>query len=1178
MVSYITNTPTPEEINLLVTNPESRADFDAKYGAGASDQYIPTEIDNANINKDEPVKSGDGILLDAIQGPAKGLVEGVKETFNTVSQIADDLADVTNIGNVVFGDDADNGLIGYKNAQDLKKLREEKSETVDPVAVAEAGTEEEESEVYDSMTESITGNITQFAVGWITGGKALKSLGWVGKKGTNIVRSFVQGGIADFAAFSAYEERFTDYLIDKFPSLEDSYISYLAADDDDTFYEGKFKNTLEGVAFGLGTETIFAIARGVKAMRQAFKKSPEAAADAANKASDEISDTLTKNTEEVETTTNKDKGEEFPEGEKPKSIKGVKVKDAEVESVKNKVNRDSYNQILKDNINKARNGEMPISEALDVPINLTRMGIENDDDLIIFAKTLIDTIESTKNLDGVKSHDQVLLEADSMLEDVPNAINYSYKLAKDMEKGDAAMIAMKILYKGIIKQASLDARNPNIADEIVEKQIQVAATIYNNFRGVSKSGARITSAGQINISDIPTVTDEFLEDIIRGKVVKNNSGAKILRKKLMNIDPENTQAQSRLLRFFSAPQLVKYSNKLFINAILSSPKTHVINMTSNMVIAALRPLEQYAGGLITLNPTVRREALSTLAGLVHFYKDSMIRAGQALKKGDTILDKNNTKLDYEVDKATTTIGKIVETPTRFLAAEDEFFKQINFRAYAFSKIVTEALGKNLSTKPTLTLPNGNKYSEFDRYVADRMEDITRENGEAADEFLDALEYAQENTFTKKLEDRTVGGAVQAAINKVPVLRQIVPFVRTPVNLISAFLDRVPVFGTIRPYFIKQLRSPDPNVRASALGKQAFGAAFIGTILMYVNAGKITGGYERKERNLYKQKFDTGWRPYSIKIGDTYYSYERFDPLATIIGNLADYAEIAADITEVDAEALAQMNLLSVISGLEAEDIPEFAVKAGVRTISNLGNKSYLQSLTDFTEMLVSSEDGRFNKWTQGKIASFFPNIIRNAVNKQLLLETTDITSTLKKATGIYGNTQDLSYNALGEKRYKNQSTFDSLVNPVTRSVVQDDPLIQEFVNLNHGFSLASKKVGINGNINLYDYRNKDGQSAYDKLNELVEETGIREMLQDVIGLDAYKDAAGKYKSGDLTYKSQKIKFIEQKIAEARKIALNKLRQDKSFVSDSGISFGQAYENDQQNSVKNETFEELLPLK
>jgi len=64
----------------------------------------------------------------------------------------------------------------------------------------------------------------------------------------------------------------------------------------------------------------------------------------------------------------------------------------------------------------------------------------------------------------------------------------------------------------------------------------------------------------------------------------------------------------------------------------------------------------------------------------------------------------------------------------------------------------------------------------------------------------------------------------------------------------------------------------------------------------------------------------------------------------------------------------------------------------------------------------------------------------------------------------------------------------------------------------------------------------------------------------------------------MTYKRQKIKIIEQQISKARKVALNILRQDESFVSDSGIIFGDAYVNDQQNSVKNETFEDLLPLK
>lgn len=1167
MPSYITNTPTSEEINALIANPALKADFDAKYGSGASDEFVPTEIDNANLNKDAPVE-GDGMLVDALQAPFKGVAEGAKETFNTVSQIATDLADATNVGNLVFGSDADNGLIGYKNQQELEKLREDKAEPVDPVAVAEAKTEEEESP-YESTTEAVIGNIFQFATGWVTGGKVLKSLGWGVKAGSNITRSLVQGGIADFAAFDAYQERFTDFLIGYYPELEDSYISYLAADENDSFYEGKLKNTIEGLGFGLGAEVLFAMIRGGKQVAKLIKDDPKAAAKA-------IDDTG-KQIEEI--TTDKTKGEAFPEGEEPTKIKGSKIKEKETEKFKAKFKRDSYNEILKDNILKARMGTMSIEEALDIPINLKQMGIENDDDLIIFTKTLIDTIDSSKAIkDSVKSHDQVLLEAESMLNDIPNAINFSYKLAADMEKGDSAMVAMKMLYKGIMKQATLDARNPNIADEIIDKQVEIAASIYNNFAKISKYGARTTSAGNMSISSLPTQTDDFLQDVLRGRIVKNNSGAKIYRKKLISIDPENTQVQTRLLRFFSLPQLIKYSNKLFINAILSNPKTHLINSGSNVMMAILSPIEQYAGGWLTMDKRTRREALTTLSGLFRFYKDSFKKAKEALINGDTILDRNTTKLDYETDKATTIVGKVVETPTRFLAAEDEFFKQINYRAYANAKIVSEAFDKNLSQEKIFTFPNGDKYSEFDKYVADRMEDIFRENGEAADEFLDALEYSQENTFTKKLEEKTAGGGTQAFVNKVPLFRQILPFVRTPVNIISGVLDRFPAFGMARPYFWKQLRSPDPAVRARAWGKQAFGTAFIGSILYYVNAGKITGGYERKERNLYKQKFDAGWRPYSVKFGDTYYSYERFDPLGSLVGLIADYAEIAADLSDEDRDALAQMNLLTVISGLDGQDIPEFSKKIAIRTVNNFTTKTYTKTLGDFLELLDSTEEGRWNRFAQSKIIAFFPNIIRNAVNQQLLIEAKTFSDTLKKATGIYGNTQDLSYNALGEKRYKNQSTVDSLLNPVTRSVETNDPLIKELAELNHGFSLPSNKIGKNGNIDLYDFRDAEGKSAYDKLNEIIEANDIRGSLKELINDTSYKDLANSYKKKGMNYKSQKIKLIESLLNEARKNALDDLLGDESFKSESGLSLIDAKNNDEENQVRNEEFQDLLPIK
>ena len=54
---------------------------------------------------------------------------------------------------------------------------------------------------------------------------------------------------------------------------------------------------------------------------------------------------------------------------------------------------------------------------------------------------------------------------------------------------------------------------------------------------------------------------------------------------------------------------------------------------------------------------------------------------------------------------------------------------------------------------------------------------------------------------------------------------------------------------------------------------------VGGILAY--NGIITGGIP-KDKNLRRQKFDTGWRPYSFKLGDKYYSYERLDPFRYVL--------------------------------------------------------------------------------------------------------------------------------------------------------------------------------------------------------------------------------------------------------------------------------------------------------
>ena len=74
---------------------------------------------------------------------------------------------------------------------------------------------------------------------------------------------------ADFTVFDEHEARLSDFIIEYVPEAESSFIGYLASDENDTFYEGKFKNMLEGGFLGTVADGTFRLAKYIKDMRKA---------------------------------------------------------------------------------------------------------------------------------------------------------------------------------------------------------------------------------------------------------------------------------------------------------------------------------------------------------------------------------------------------------------------------------------------------------------------------------------------------------------------------------------------------------------------------------------------------------------------------------------------------------------------------------------------------------------------------------------------------------------------------------------------------------------------------------------------------------------------------------------------------------------------------------------------
>ena len=60
---------------------------------------------------------------------------------------------------------------------------------------------------------------------------------------------------------------------------------------------------------------------------------------------------------------------------------------------------------------------------------------------------------------------------------------------------------------------------------------------------------------------------------------------------------------------------------------------------------------------------------------------------------------------------------------------------------------------------------------------------------------EALFEARETTFTTPLEGK-FGRGVQNFINNIPILRQIMPFIQTPTNILRTSFERAPVLNMI----------------------------------------------------------------------------------------------------------------------------------------------------------------------------------------------------------------------------------------------------------------------------------------------------------------------------------------------------------------------------------------------
>jgi hypothetical protein len=408
-------------------------------------------------------------------------------------------------------------------------------------------------------------------------------------------------------------------------------------------------------------------------------------------------------------------------------------------------------------------------------------------------------------------------------------------------------------------------------------------------------------------------------------------------------------------------------------------------------------------------------------------------------------------------------GKVVRVPGNFLQSQDEFYKAIAFRMDLNSRALRQGIREGLSGTAL-----HQRAEEIAHKVAalrglDRPAQVAPEEAVLWDMRDELVHFSRLQTFTNPLGP--LGRTIQSIAARWPFpFRFIMPFIRTPVNIVKFAGHRSPI-APLMPSFREEW-SKGGAARDQAIARMVFGTGLGMTVMMMAMQGAITGGgpSDPDERRIWLQKY----RPYSIKVGDTWYSYGRLEPLGMIMGVAADIATVAHIMPDAELEEVMGLLYSSVVK--------------------NLASKTFLSGISNAVAAYYDPE--RYgDAWIQQFAGTLIPTGVAQVarVNDPVLRRADTIVDKWKSR--IPGLTGDLlpRRDIFGEPIALGGGLGPDIISPVYLGVDPHDPVVDEMIRLGVTVSPPQQRIG---GVELtplqYDeYAQMVGQTAKRVLDQMV---------------------------------------------------------------------------------------------
>ena len=367
---------------------------------------------------------------------------------------------------------------------------------------------------------------------------------------------------------------------------------------------------------------------------------------------------------------------------------------------------------------------------------------------------------------------------------------------------------------------------------------------------------------------------------------------------------------AKMSRDMAKPDFWDYAVEYFINNLISNPITHTTYAIGNETLTLWKALPETAGAAAigSIRAAIQGSDIERVhwgevgAGLYGFARGSksgLIAAYQALKSGEPVklpgeADVSLALQDRQHGAIPGVAGEAIRLPTRMVAA-----------IHALARFQNYEMGISQRAYRT-AMDEGHAGDAFNARVAELEqgpppEMMAAARGDATQTALMGRGGEFSQAVVQLANSRLMG-------TKIPKL--IIPFAQISSNIMEqGLLERTPL-GFVDPEIRATLMGANGAVaRDTQIARVGAGAALGGLSVWLAAQGNLTGSPPDNPKDAAAFR-GMGKQPYSIRIGDTWYSYGRLGVIAKPVGLAADLWQLGGEIPHESVGAIASQIALS----------------------------------------------------------------------------------------------------------------------------------------------------------------------------------------------------------------------------------------------------------------------------